>query len=163
MLLKKIDHWHAVVKDVWAVGEFYKKLLGVDYRIYECKQFGTMGCVIDEPLNVEFIQIVDPAGPSAIVKRHLAKGGAALSFPTDDMEATLAKFKELGVEYVGRYRCGSLQQVWMDAVKTFGVQIELGCYGGSGRADSDGLDEDPHVSLEVNGKTIVSSFNWLKG
>ena len=129
MKINKIDHISIAVKDIKTFGKIFSELFGID--------FGPEKEVPDQKVKVAFgnfngakLELTSPTSPDSPISKFLVKRGDGLHhicLEVDNLEETLEKLKEKGVEPIGKVSTGSYGKkiVFLDLKKTGGVLIEL--------------------------------------
>jgi methylmalonyl-CoA/ethylmalonyl-CoA epimerase len=102
MAIKRIDHIAIVVKDIEQPLSFWKDALGLELTHVE-EVPSQESIVAFLPSGQSEIELVQPTTPTSGIAKYLTKRGPGMHhicFEVDDIEATLARLKERGVELI---------------------------------------------------------------
>ena len=129
MKINKIDHISIAVKDIKSFGKIVSDLFGAT--------FGPEQEVPDQKVKVSFgsfnvskLELISPISSDSPISKFLDKKGDGLHhicLEVENLEETLKKLKEKGVEPIGKISTGSYGKkiVFLNFKKTGGVLIEL--------------------------------------
>ena len=129
-MLKKIYHLGYAVEDLSVAARFYEEHFGVAVgEPEEVEEQGIIATMFE--VGESKIELVQPTHPESPVGKYLAKKGEGfhhVAFQVDDLEATLEKLKESGVELVDetpRTGAGGTRMAFLHPKGSHGVLTEL--------------------------------------
>lgn len=127
---RKVDHIGIAVPDLDAAVNTYEKILGMKFEGFEV--------VEDQKVRVaklmagdDCIELLEPTADDSPIAGFLAKRGGGIHhvcLAVDDIEATLARFKEAGLRLIDeepRIGAGGHRIAFVHPKSTGGVLIEL--------------------------------------
>jgi methylmalonyl-CoA/ethylmalonyl-CoA epimerase len=102
MAIKKIDHIAIVVPDIDAALAFWQDALGLElsHREEVPEQESLIAFL---PAGESEVELVEPTTATSGIARYVARRGPGMHhicFEVDDIEATLARLKEQGVQLI---------------------------------------------------------------
>jgi methylmalonyl-CoA/ethylmalonyl-CoA epimerase len=102
MAIKKIDHIAIVVPDIDAALAFWRDALGLElsHREEVPEQESLIAFL---PAGESEVELVEPTTATSGIARYVARRGPGMHhicFEVDDIEATLARLKEQGVQLI---------------------------------------------------------------
>lgn len=130
MSIKKIEHIAIVVPDIEQALTFWRDVLGLELSHLE-EVLEQEALVAFLPVGESEVELVEPTTESSGVARHMARRGAGLHhicFEVEDIEATLARLKEQGVQLVNEeptIGAGGKRMAFIHPKSTGGVLVEL--------------------------------------
>jgi methylmalonyl-CoA/ethylmalonyl-CoA epimerase len=130
MAIKRIDHIAIVVEDIEQPLGFWKDALGLELTHVE--QVPSQESIVAFlPSGESEIELVKPTSPISGVAKFLAKRGPGMHhicFEVDDLQATLARLKERGIELINEtptLGAGGKKIAFVHPRSTSGVLVEL--------------------------------------
>jgi methylmalonyl-CoA epimerase len=100
----RLDHVALVVRDLEQVAGFYQRAFGLAItRRYELPEQGVRVAFLRGSPGGAELELVQPTDPTTGVARYLESRGEGmhhLCFEVEDLEAELARLRELGVELI---------------------------------------------------------------
>jgi methylmalonyl-CoA/ethylmalonyl-CoA epimerase len=130
MTIKKIDHIAIVVPDIDEALTFWRDALGLDLSHIE-EVPGQESLVAFLPTGESEVELVEPTTDTSGMARYLAKRGPGMHhicFEVKDIEATLARLKEKGVQLINEELttgAGGRKVAFIHPNSTGGVLVEL--------------------------------------
>jgi methylmalonyl-CoA/ethylmalonyl-CoA epimerase len=130
MPVKRINHIAIVVPNIEEALVFYKDVLGLTLTHTE-HVAGQEVLVAFLPAGESEVELLEPVNETSGVARYLAKHGPGMhhiSIEVDNLEATLARLKEHGVELINEEATigsGGKKVAFVHPHSTYGVLIEL--------------------------------------
>jgi methylmalonyl-CoA/ethylmalonyl-CoA epimerase len=130
MSIKKIDHIAIAVPDIQEALTFWRDALGLELSHLEevAEQEALIAFL---PTGKSEVELVEPTTESSGMAHYMAKRGPGLHhicFEVDDIEATLARLKEQGVQLINEepaVGAGGKRIAFIHPKSTGGVLIEL--------------------------------------
>jgi methylmalonyl-CoA/ethylmalonyl-CoA epimerase len=128
--IKKINHVAIVVPDIEAALSFWRDALGLELSHVEDMP-EQESVVAFLPLGESEVELVEPTTDTSGLARYLAKRGPGmhhLCFEVDDIEATLARLKDQGVQLINEeptVGAGGRKIAFVHPKSTGGVLVEL--------------------------------------
>jgi methylmalonyl-CoA/ethylmalonyl-CoA epimerase len=129
-MLDRIDHVGVAVEDLEAAIRFYETSLGMPLVHRETvTEQGVEAVLLD--VGDGHVELLAPLGPDTVVGRFVAKRGEGLhhvAYRVEDIDATLERLKEAGVELIdAEARVGIRQSrvAFLHPRSTGGVLTEL--------------------------------------
>ena len=129
-MIEKVDHIGIAVPDLEAALATYRDVLGLDFKGYET--------VEEQKVRVaklkggdDTIELLEPTEDDSPIGRFLAKRGPGIHhicLAVDDIEATLARFKEKGLRLIDeepKIGAGGHRIAFVHPASAGGVLIEL--------------------------------------
>ena len=130
MAIKRIDHIAIVVEDIEQPLGFWKDALGLELTHVE--QVPSQESIVAFlPSGESEIELVKPTSPTSGVAKYLAKRGPGMHhicFEVDDIQATLTRLKERGIELINEtptIGTGGKKIAFIHPRSTSGVLVEL--------------------------------------
>jgi len=130
MAIKKIDHIAIVVPDIDAALAFWRDALGLELSHQE-EVSEQESLIAFLPVGESEVELVEPTTETSGIARYVAKRGPGMHhicFEVDDIEATLARLKEQGVQLINEgptIGAGGKRIAFIHPKSTGGVLVEL--------------------------------------
>lgn len=130
MAIKKIDHIAIVVPDIDAALAFWQDALGLElsHREEVPEQESLIAFL---PAGESEVELVEPTTATSGIARYVARRGPGMHhicFEVDDIEATLARLKEQGVQLIDEepvIGAGGKRVAFIHPKSAGGVLVEL--------------------------------------
>ena len=130
MAIKKIDHIAIVVPDIDAALAFWRDALGLElsHREEVPEQESLIAFL---PAGESEVELVEPTTATSGIARYVARHGPGMHhicFEVDDIEATLARLKEQGVQLIDEepvIGAGGKRVAFIHPKSAGGVLVEL--------------------------------------
>lgn len=129
-MIEKVDHIGIAVPDLAAAVAIYEGVLGLELQGYETVE-DQMVRVAKLHGGSDCIELLEPTSEDSPIARFMAKRGPGIHhvcLRVDDIEATLARFKERGLQLIDqepRIGAGGCRIAFVHPKSTGGVLIEL--------------------------------------
>ena len=130
MAVKKIDHIAIVVPDIDGALAFWRDALGLELSHQE-EVPEQESLIAFLPAGESEVELVEPTTDTSGIARYVAKRGPGMHhicFEVDDIEATLARLKEQGVQLINEeptIGAGGKRIAFIHPKSTGGVLVEL--------------------------------------
>jgi methylmalonyl-CoA/ethylmalonyl-CoA epimerase len=130
MPIKRIDHIAIVVPDIDEALAFWRDALGLElsHREEVPEQESLIAFL---PVGESEVELVEPTTETSGIARYLARRGPGMHhicFEVDDIEATLARLKEQGIQLINEeptIGAGGKRIAFIHPKSTGGVLVEL--------------------------------------
>jgi methylmalonyl-CoA/ethylmalonyl-CoA epimerase len=129
-MIRRIDHIAIVVPDLDQALDFWQEALGLDLsHVEEVPDQESLVAFL--PSGESEVELVRPTSEASGVARYLARRGPGMHhicFEVDDIEATLARLKERGVQLIDevpKIGTGGKRIAFIHPHSTGGVLVEL--------------------------------------
>ncbi len=129
-MIEKVDHIGVAVRDLKEAVAIYESVLGLELEGYET--------VAEQKVRVakllggaDCIELLEPTSEDSPIAKFLARRGPGIHhvcLRVDDIEATLARFKERGLQLIDeepKIGAGGCRIAFVHPKSTGGVLIEL--------------------------------------